>query len=296
MKRITQLVTLVALTTLLALGGATAASARGTAAVTANPSAIAVDETATITATGLGGLEDAFFGLAGSPGGLLSTQSGGAGSTDLSVPANDGQATAYFRATQAGTFTVAVGDGETVLGTVSVTVSGSAPQPTATSQTPVIEVDSALVVGQRTRVEAKVSGLETVGFGLDSTDGGSFSDGSSTGPSITTAVTDGTATVEFTPARAGSLTIALSDGETVLASAVVQVSAASATPSATATATPPVTPSASPTSAPAADSAPVLPWVLLIVAILVIAGLIVVLVVSRRRGSGARRGGPTDNA
>ncbi|MCJ1707032.1 hypothetical protein [Microbacterium sp. VKM Ac-2923] len=291
MKRITQLVTLVALTTLLAGGFGTAASARGTAAVSASPSTVAVNETTTITATGLGGLEDAFFGLAGSPGGLLSTQSGGVGSTDVSSPANDGQATAYFRATQAGTFTVAVGDGETVLGTVSVTVSGSAPQPTATSQTPIIEVDSALVVGQKTQVEAKVSGLETVGFGLDSTDGGSFSDGSSTGPSITTAVTDGTATVEFTPARAGSVTIALSDGETVLASAVVQVSAASASPSATPT--PSATPSASPTPAPVADSATILPWVLLIVAVLVIAGLVVWLVISRRRGSGARRSGPT---
>ncbi|WP_285138237.1 hypothetical protein [Microbacterium sp. lyk4-40-TSB-66] len=289
----TRLVTLVTLTALLAVGGGTAASARGTATVTANPTTVAVDETTTITATGLGGLEDAFFGLAGSPGGLLSTQSGGAGSTDVTSPANDGQATAYFRATQAGTFTVAVGDGETVLGTVSVTVSGSAPQPTATSQSPIIEVDSSLVVGQKTRVEAKVDGLQTVGFGLDSTDGGSFSDGSSTGPSITTAVTNGTATVEFTPARAGSVTIALSDGETVLASAVVQVAAAAVTPSASATPTPSATSATSPTPAPVADSAPVLPWILLVVAILVIAGLIVWLVVSRRRGPRVRRSGPT---
>lgn len=287
MKRIARLVTLAILTMLLTVDGAVAASAEAnTPALSASPTTIAVGETTALTATGLGDAVEIGFGLGDNDAGTFSAARGVSGYSSIDIPVSDGQATAYFLAAKTGSFFIDITDGETPLAQVLVTVTDPQPQPTQTSETPVIEVGSPLVVGQKVTVTGKVGGLQTVGFGLGSPDAGSFSTGGASGSSITANVTDGTATVDFTPARAGSVTIALSDGENVLASAVVEVSAASASPSATPT--PTATPSATPAPAPVTESGSILPWILLVVALLVIAGSIVWLVLSRRRGTRGR--------
>jgi len=294
MNRFARLALTAFVTAGLALTGTTAASASAsTPALSASPTTIAVGETTTLTASGLGGMDSIGFGLGTPASGVLLASTGDSGSKTLNVPVSGGQATAYFRASQTGSFFVDISNGERPLAQVQITVTGSAPQPTQDSQTPIIEVDSPLVVGQTTQVVAKVAGLQTVDFGLDSPDAGSFSSGTSSGPSVTAPASNGTATVDFTPSREGSVTIALSDGETVLASAVVQVSPSPATPTAAPTAT--ATPSASPTPTATSDSGSILPWILLGVALLVIIGLTVWLILSRRRAA-ARGTGDTSQA
>jgi cobalamin biosynthesis Mg chelatase CobN len=124
-----------ALAALVVLGGAAAASASGLPELTADPSSVEVGEETTITATALGGLETASFGLDGTPGGTLIDPSTGEQITQYDAPVDNGEATVRFSATEAGTFTVAVGTGETIGATVQVTVTSAAspePEPTPT--------------------------------------------------------------------------------------------------------------------------------------------------------------------
>ncbi len=88
-------------------------------------------------------------------------------------------------------------------------------------------------------------------------------------------MSDGQATISFTPSKAGSVTIAVGDGETVLGTTTVTASAA---PSPTATPTPTVSPE------PASDGmSPVLFWVIIALVVLIAAGIIVWVVLAQRR-------------
>lgn len=121
--------TSLALAGALVLAGAVAASAQGVPELTADPASVAVGEETTITATGLGGLETASFGLDGTPGGTLIEPTTDQAVTQYDAPVENGQAIVRFRSSEAGAFTVAVGTGETVAATVEVTVT-AAPSPT----------------------------------------------------------------------------------------------------------------------------------------------------------------------
>jgi hypothetical protein len=251
----------------LGLTGGVTATAATTPALDANPASIAVGETSTVTATGLGGLETASFGMGQSDGASF-TESG---TPSYAAPATGGTATATFTSDQAGTYTIAVGDGENVLATIEITVTAAAPPQGAE-----LTAESATITaGETTTVTATgLGGLESASFGLGGTPGGSFSPGGET--SVTSPVTNGTATAVFTASEAGSFTIAVGDGETVLATTIVTVTAA-ATPTAEPTETP------MPISADTDDGIPA--WVIWLIVGLVIAAAVIVtvVVVNRRR-------------
>jgi LPXTG-motif cell wall-anchored protein len=86
-----------------------------------------------------------------------------------------------------------------------------------------------ITVGGSTTVTATGLGeLETVYFGTDGTPGGSVSSivrAAGTGP-VAKPVVDGSASATFTASAAGTFTIAVSDGETVLGTTTVTVAAA----------------------------------------------------------------------
>lgn len=250
----------------LGLTGGVTATAATTPALDATPASIAVGETSTVTATGLGGLETASFGMGQSDGASF-TESG---TPSYAAPATGGTATATFTSDQAGTYTIAVGDGENVLATIEITVTAAAPPQGAE-----LTAESATITaGDTTTVTATgLGGLESASFGLGGTPGGSFSPGGET--SVTSPVTNGTATAVFTASEAGSFTIAVGDGETVLATTIVTVTAA-ATPTAEPTETP------MPISADTDDGIPA--WVIwLIVGIVITAAVIVTAVLVNRR-------------
>lgn len=122
----------IVLAAVVVLGGSAAARAATEPTVTAEPSAIAAGEQSTVTASGLGGLETAYFGLGG--GGSLIDPDTGQPTNTVEAPVSNGIATATFTASEAGDYVVAVGDGETSLAQVSITVTGAtaSPEPTPT--------------------------------------------------------------------------------------------------------------------------------------------------------------------
>ena len=254
------------LTAALGLSSGMSATAAATPALAADPASIAVGETSTVTATGLGGLETASFGMGQSDGASF-TESG---TPSYAAPASGGTATATFTSDQAGTYTIAVGDGENVLATIEITVTAAAPPQGAE-----LTAESATITtGETTTVTATgLGGLESASFGLGGTPGGAFSPGGET--SVTSPVSNGTATAVFTASEAGSFTIAVGDGETVLATTIVTVTAA-ATPTAEPTETP------MPISANTDDGIPA--WVIwLIVGIVIAAAVVVTVVIVNRR-------------
>ncbi|GAA1918423.1 hypothetical protein GCM10009775_08760 [Microbacterium aoyamense] len=263
-------VALAAITTALTIAAPLAAAAAGTTELSASPDQVAVGESSTITATGLGGLEEATFGLDGTPGGSLSTGSG-AGSSTVQAAVTDGGATVDFSASAAGTFTVTVGDGENVMGTTTVTVTATQPS----GQVTVAVSPATIKVGDTAKVEVSgIEGLPEVSLGLNGPAGGSLStDGASWSASVQASVTDGTATAEFKAEEAGTYTIAAGDGETSLGETTITVEAAS-------------TPTPTPTPAPAPADA--FPWVLfwIIIGVVVLAAVVTTIVLLARRKSG----------
>ncbi len=239
--------------------------------LTASPGEISVGEQTTIVATDLGGLETAYFGLGDTTAGVFVES----GDSRYDAPASGGRATATFQAAVAGTVTIAVGDGETVLGTVQLQVSpAAAPQETVRVSLSPAEAE----VGQAVTVAISgFGGLETASVGLSDNAAGTFEGG---GTSVSLPVSGGAASTTFTPSTPGQFVIAVGDGETVLATATLTVTAASATPEATLTATP--------ISAPVEEGAPVLLWVVVALAAVIVVGAVVWIVTARR--ARARRG------
>lgn len=251
---------------LLASGASAAVAQSSGVQVTADPATIAVGDTTTVTATGLGGLETAGFGLDNTSDGSLSAD-GSSFSSTASVPASNGSAVVYFKASAAGTYTVNVSDGETSLGQATVTVTDAAPP---SEQAQLAASPSSVTAGQSATITATgLGGLESAAFGL-----GSGPAGASVNPESAT-VSGGTASTTFTATEPGTYTVDVTDGETPLATVEVTVTAAS-TP----------TPTVAPTPAPAPTEDGVAPWVvwlIVIIALLVIAAIVITVVVRNRR-------------
>ncbi len=254
-------------------GFAAPAAASPLVDVTASPETIAVGDSSTITATGFGGIDSIRFDVTGAPGGMLA---GGGASAE--VPVTDGTATTTFSASQGGTFTIEVVDGEAVLAIANVVVTSPAPP---TAQTTIVASPEAVAVGEESTITATGLGdLTTARFGLDGTPGGALtgSDGPST--SVAADVTGGEASVTFVATETGVFTVAVGDGETVYAFVAVTVTEG-AQPSATSTTTP--SPSSTPSPSPAADDAGFPVWIWIVVAAVVVAAGVVTVVMVRRR-------------
>ncbi|MBN9153713.1 MAG: hypothetical protein J0J05_07005 [Microbacterium sp.] len=281
--RVAAAVAVAVLGALAAVGVAAPAGAAGVQ-VTANPTTIAVGSTTTITATGLGGLEKAGFGLGDNSAGTFTESKG----TSYDAPVTDGTATATFLAAKAGTVTIAVGDGETVLGTVQVTVDGNAPTVVDVQASP-----GSISTGATSTITVTgLGGLQQASFGLGDTSAGTFTENG--GTTYEAPVTGGRATATFSAAAAGTVTISVGDGENVLGTTTVTVTAASPTP----TPTPTPTPSPSPAPADGGLSTVAIIWIVAIVLVLIAAAAITTALVVRARNrsaADAAAGGPHDD-
>ena len=257
------------------LSGSAAAHAQSSEVeVFANPQTTGVGQPTPVSATGLGGLQTAGFGLDTTTGGSLSADASTYGPT-AQVRVNDGNALVYFKATQPGTYTVDVSDGETPLGQTTITVTADAP----TTGAQLAAAPTSIAAGRSSTITATgLGGLPSARFGL-----GAGPSGASVDP-ISATVSDGTATTTFTATQPGTYTVDVTDGETPLATVEVTVTAASPTPTSTPTPTP--TASSTPTPAPSDGGGSAVVWIVVIIALLVIAAVIVTAVIIVRRRSG----------
>ncbi|WJL96656.1 DUF4369 domain-containing protein [Microbacterium sp. ET2] len=172
----------------------------GGAELSADPTVITVGGSSRLTASNLVAGSTAFF----------STSEGG------SVPASqvvaaDGSAQTTFTATAPGIYTVYLGDGETTIAEVDITVNGlTDPGP------PLLAADpSAITTGASSTVTA--SNLEDGSTAYFSVSAG----GSLTATQVT--ATGGTAQTTFTATAAGSYTVSLGDGEITIAEVQISV-------------------------------------------------------------------------
>lgn len=288
MSHLLRLIVSAALAVVLSVTGGAVAFAAATPAMTASPTSVPIGATSKITATGLGDLTQVTFALDGTPGGTLFGAPNETGAPSVQREVVNGQASADFDSYAAGTFTVTVTDGETALAKVQVTVVASSPTPTpkpTPTPTPtagpanaLLELeDSTLTVGTTTRVWAKNLGaVSTVTFGVDPGDAGAFSNDGTTASRLSVEVENGEASVEFTPARAGALTLTVAADGSRLASAPLEASEATSTPAS----------SASPTTVvPASSGTGALPWIIGIgvLLLLVAAGATAWIVLARKR-------------
>lgn len=257
-------------------GSAAAHAGSAEVEVFANPDTVGVGVATPVSATGLGGLETAGFGLDNTTGGSLSSDASTYGPT-AEARVNDGNALVYFKASQAGTYTVDVTDGETPLGQTTITVTADAP-----TTGPQLSASPASIESGRsaTITATGLGGLETAGFGL-----GGGPSGAQVNPSDAR-VSDGTASTTFTATQPGTYTVDVTDGETPLATVEITVTAASPTPTPTQTSTPTTSPTPAPTPSDSGVPAAVV-WIIVIVAVLVVAAVVITAVVlARRRGAG----------
>lgn len=241
--------------------------------VTASPETIAVGGSSTITATGFGGIDSIRFDVTGDPGGTLA-----GGGTSAEVPVTDGTATTTFSASQGGTFTIEVVDGEAVLAIANILVTSPAPP---TTQTTLVASPESVAVGEESTITATGLGeLTTARFGLDATPGGSLTGSDGTSTSVAADVTGGEASVTFASTETGIFTVAVGDGETVYAVVTVTVTEG-AQPSETPTSTP--SPSATSAAGEGEDGGFPAVWVWVIVGAVVVAAGVVTIVLLRRR-------------
>jgi hypothetical protein len=126
-------------------GVAASASAAATPAVVAAPSSPTVGEATTITASGLGGIESATFGIDDTSAGVFSSDGAATGAATSAVPVSEGSAVVEFTPTRSGDIVIAVGTGESVLAEVVISVSAATaesapstigPTPATTTATP----------------------------------------------------------------------------------------------------------------------------------------------------------------
>ncbi|MBD8478234.1 hypothetical protein [Microbacterium sp. CFBP 8794] len=119
----------------LALAPAAAQATTGPA-VTIDPAAVAIGETTTVTATGLGGLETATFGMDATDAAAFDGDGVDAGGTTARVAVVDGSATVELIPTRAGEIVVAVGTGESTLAQATVTVTAATSEPVPATSAP----------------------------------------------------------------------------------------------------------------------------------------------------------------
>ncbi|MBD8206299.1 hypothetical protein IFU08_02860 [Microbacterium sp. CFBP 8790] len=119
----------------LALAPAAAQATTGPA-VTIDPAAVAIGETTTVTATGLGGLETATFGMDATDAAAFDGDGVDAGGTTARVAVVDGSATVELIPTRAGEIVIAVGTGESTLAQATVTVTAATAEPVPATSAP----------------------------------------------------------------------------------------------------------------------------------------------------------------
>lgn len=119
----------------LALAPAAAQATTGPA-VTIDPATVAIGETTTVTATGLGGLETATFGMDATDAAAFDGDGVDAGGTTARVAVVDGSATVELIPTRAGEIVVAVGTGESTLAQATVTVTAATAEPVPATSAP----------------------------------------------------------------------------------------------------------------------------------------------------------------
>lgn len=112
------------------------ASAAAPPAAVADPSSPSIGEVTTLTASGLGGLESARFGLDDTSAGGFSGDGAETGATTAVVPVAQGSAVVQFTPTRSGDIVIAVGTGESVLADVTISVSGATAEPVPSTTTP----------------------------------------------------------------------------------------------------------------------------------------------------------------
>lgn len=112
------------------------ASAATAPAVVAAPSSPSVGEVATITASGLGGLASATFGIDDASAGAFSGEGAEIGATTAAAPVSDGSAVVEFTPTRTGDIVIAVGTGESVLAEVTISVSAATAEPAPSTVSP----------------------------------------------------------------------------------------------------------------------------------------------------------------
>lgn len=121
---------------LVALAGAASPATAATPSLTAAPASVVLGETTTVTASGLGGLQTATFGLADTDSGAFSGDGVETGATTAEAPVSEGTATVEFTPTRVGDVVIAVGTGESVLGQVTVSVSAATAEPAPATPSP----------------------------------------------------------------------------------------------------------------------------------------------------------------
>lgn len=119
----------------LALAPAAAQATTGPA-VTIDPATVAIGETTTVTATGLGGLETATFGMDATDAAAFDGDGVDAGGTTARVAVVDGSATVELIPTRAGEIVIAVGTGESTLAQATVTVTAATAEPVPATSAP----------------------------------------------------------------------------------------------------------------------------------------------------------------
>lgn len=119
----------------LALAPAAAQATTGPA-VTIDPATVAIGESTTVTATGLGGLETATFGMDATDAAAFDGDGVDAGGTTARVAVVDGSATVELIPTRAGEIVVAVGTGESTLAQATVTVTAATAEPVPATSAP----------------------------------------------------------------------------------------------------------------------------------------------------------------
>jgi LPXTG-motif cell wall-anchored protein len=181
--------------------------------LTADPSAITTGASSIVTATNLQDGSTAYFSV--SEGGSL---------TATRVTATGGTAQTTFTAATAGTYTVYLGDGETTIAAVQVSVAD------LTEPTDVADPGGAQLTANPLSIRAGASSTVTA---INLEDGAtayfSVSEGGSLTATQVTAI-GGAAQTTFTAARAGTYTVYLGDGETTIAEVRITVTAAPIVP------------------------------------------------------------------
>ncbi|MCJ1706404.1 hypothetical protein [Microbacterium sp. VKM Ac-2923] len=112
------------------------ASAATPPSVVGEPSTVSLGETTTITASGLGGLETATFGIDDTDAGAFSGDGVESSETTVAVPVTQGTAVVEFTPTRSGDIVIAVGTGESVLAQATIAVSAATAEPAPAAPTP----------------------------------------------------------------------------------------------------------------------------------------------------------------
>lgn len=128
-------------------------SAAQSPGLAAEPASVSLGETTTLTATGLGGLESATFGLSDIDAGAFAGENVETDAATAAVPVTDGTATVDFTPTRSGDVVVAVGTGESVLAQVTIAVEAATAEPVPVTAAPATSASSSTAVDDSAQAE-----------------------------------------------------------------------------------------------------------------------------------------------